>query len=372
MKRPGLRGAALALALVTTATVMMMLVVVLPGRTPDPDASHLWMRDVRAAAWSPPPNKRDDGSATFETGCPLGSDTDRSGPLINAWIDALNEANITFVAGGSEALRALRFGSNTVRLGSDQLGLGAHPQHGSHDLDLFAIFPDSVGATAAYLWLGRKFADHPEFECYSCAGSCRRGTKEKPQCCCLRWRNRPPGQAEAGYDWQWTKQIETFNAFVLNQTHVRFNFIPRFDIPIGRLFPLRQARFGSKVILHVAHDFMWFLSDAPVWAGTVKNAPRYNQGCRSTAYPTKVLNSEVFGISPGWDSYANVRRVEKGLFQCAKWLHRHDFASFYGCFDEDIGFGEPEDEGLLLGVDWSKIIVPPPPEKKSVLDQVLG
>ena len=117
---------------------------------------------------------------------------------------------------------------------------------------------------------------------------------------------------------------------------------------------------------------MWFLSNAPVWAGTVKNAPRYNQGCRSTAYATKVLNSEVFGISPGWDSYANVRRVEKGLFQCAKWLHRHDFASFYGCFDEDIGFGEPEDEGLLLGVDWSKIIVPPPPEKKSVLDQVLG
>ena len=195
-------------------------------------------------------------------------------------------------------------------------------------------------------------------------------------CCCLRWRNPPRGQEEAGYSWQWTKQIETFNAFVLNQTHVRFRFVPYFDIPIGRLFPLRQARFGSNVTLPVAHDYMWFLSNAPRWAGTADKPPRYGQGCRSMAYTTNVLNSEVFGISEwvpqGWDSYANVRQVEKGLFRCAKWLHQHGFPSFYGCFDEDIGFGEPEDEGLMLGVDWSKIIVPPPPEKKSVVDKVLG
>ena len=107
-----------ALALAAVAAIM------LSNRAPGPDDSHLWMGDVRAASWSPPPNMRvNDGRQSYETGCPLGSDTDRSGPLVKAWIDALNEANITFLAAGSEALRALRFGSNTVRLGSDHLGL---------------------------------------------------------------------------------------------------------------------------------------------------------------------------------------------------------------------------------------------------------
>jgi hypothetical protein len=42
-----------------------------------------------------------------------------------------------------------------------------------------------------------------------------------------------------------------------------------------------------------------------------------------------------------------VRAVDKGLFHCAKWLHTHGYASFYGCYDEDIGFDEPEESGLL-------------------------
>ena len=220
---------------------------------------------------------------------------------------------------------------------------------------------EQAAARAAHAWLGSKFAGHPDLECYCCAAACR----EEPspaapdgRCNCLRWRTEPPGSKEAGYDWQWTREVETFSAFVHNKTHVRMMFHPQFYLPIERVFPLRSARLGADLTLPVAKDYMWFFSNKVTWAAP-QYKPAYGVGCRGVAYPP-FLSSTTFGIGSEvmseWDSYADVRLFEKGLFQCARWLHQHGFASFYGCFDADVGFGEPEDTADAQREDWHKIV----------------
>jgi hypothetical protein len=323
--------------------------------------------DTSLAAWRPPPVRQvaalgaqQQPGQPHGDGCPLASETDQSMPFVEAWINALDEANITYFATGSEGFRALRFGSNTLRLRGKDLGVSAHPGHGSHDFDLFAIFPDKAAAAAAYAWLGSKFAGHPDFKCACCAGSCRQQPSPAApdgSCSCLSWRVPPPGSAEAGYSWQWTRAIETFTGIVHNKTHVKMGFDPIFYLPIVRTFPLRAARLSPTLTLPVARDFMWFYSHKASW-GSPQAYPAYGQGCRQVAYPS-FLSSTFFGIAERrWDSYADVRLVEKGLFQCARWLHQHGYASFYGCFDEDVGFDEAEDGGAGAAApeDWHKII----------------
>ena len=103
------------------------------------------------AAWRPPPWVDKSGEPTAHAdGCPLGSQMDRSMPILKAWIDALNEANITFFATGSEACRALRVGSNTLRFRDTDLGISARPKHGDHDIDLFAVFPNQVRLSSTF------------------------------------------------------------------------------------------------------------------------------------------------------------------------------------------------------------------------------
>jgi hypothetical protein len=235
--------------------------------------------------------------------------------------------------------------------------------------------------------MAHKFDGHLDFECSCCCGSCTNRNNHKA-CSQIRMRKPPLGSSDPDGSGRvgsnsrsniWTQQVDTFPAFFFNATHVKMNFNPSFLVPVSRLFPLRHARLGADLMLPVPKDHLWFLSHKPKWGAPPKSSGvAYGQGCRQTAYPP-MLYEQLFGLPPSsspraWIAYADVRAVDKGLFHCAKWLHTHGYASFYGCYDEDIGFDEPEESGLLWHHDWQSLVLGPHAPRSAThwLDRGMG
>ena len=110
------------------------------------------------------------------------------------------------------------------------------------------------------------------------------------------------------------------------------------------MFPLRSARFGT-LAMPVPKDFMWFYSHKNGWTDRyTPSRPGRGMGCRTMAFHD-TIQVQIFGLPNDWTQrrYADVRALEKGLHQCARWLHSNGYVSFYGCYNEEVGFGERED-----------------------------
>lgn len=118
-----------------------------------------------------------------------------------------------------------------------------------------------------------------------------------------------------------------------------------YNLPMSRVLPLKYAQFhGSRI--RVANDYMWVYSHLRPWSE--RNPPNesldgreveYGQGCMKMAFPSFLQQS--FGIpahrpiNSSLDDYESVRRLERGLVDCAFCLEAHGCASFAECFRVD-------------------------------------
>ena len=82
---------------------------------------------------------------------------------------------------------------------------------------------------------------------------------------------------------------------------------------------------------------------------------------------TLVETSELYRVNAhmGWlrykwkvGAYHDARTMEKQVMHCTRWLDEHGFASFFGCYNPDAGFAEPEDDPDFVPTASERALAP--------------
>ena len=115
---------------------------------------------------------------------------------------------------------------------------------------------------------------------------------------------------------------------------------------------------GSNV-LPVPNHFMWYFSNFHDWQDTKPDAlskPEYGVSC-SMANP---LSGYKNWMQRGWEvgAYRDARVLERNVARCTRALHESGFASFYGCYNVEVGFGDPEDSDTYLDAQPARLLAP--------------
>ena len=101
----------------------------------------------------------------------------------------------------------------------------------------------------------------------------------------------------------------------------------------------------GRNVLPVPNSFMWFFSNFHDWEDTKPDAeskPEYGVSC----IMANALSGYKNWMRRGWTlgAYQDARTLERDVGRCTRSLHANGFESFYGCYDVEVGFGEPEDD----------------------------
>jgi len=141
-----------------------------------------------------------------------------------------------------------------------------------------------------------------------------------------------------------------WSAYLNGTDHLTINSIANYpyDMPVSRILPTKYAKFHDSWI-RVPNDFMWAFSHfrpysvpAPSKAIDDNRNVEYGMGCLEMAYPTFLVQSagvpknRPINQFPQTDYYDEIRRMERGLVNCAFCLQRHGCASFTSCFEQTL------------------------------------